>query len=116
MITAEEVIWHPELDSLYNGRQDVIYLQIAMYMNFDKLIELVQARAKEDGEWAIENNLVGDNEDRMRRMMEWVSDETHIRQCVEHLHKNGRDDTATVDWVCRELANASKMSVGGGTQ
>lgn len=114
MIAAEEVIWYP--GSEYYGRDDDIHTQIATHMNFDKLVELVQTRAKEDGEWAIENNLVGDNEDRMRRMMAWVSNEKHIRQCVEHLHKDGRDHTATVDWVCRELASASKMSVGGGTR
>lgn len=112
MITEKEVIWYP--GPVYDGRQDILYTQIATQMNFDELVELVQTRAKEDGEWTIENNLVGDSEDRMRRMIAWISNEKHIRQCVEHLHKDGRDHVATVDWVCRELADASKLSVGGG--
>jgi hypothetical protein len=42
----------------------------------------------------------------MRKMMEWVSREKNIRQCVE------ANPDETVDWICRDLANASKWLHG----
>jgi len=107
-ITEETTIWFP---GTYGGRMDASYIQIATHLNFDNLVQLVQTRATEDGEWAISNGFVGDNEDKMRRMMAFVSDEKHIRQCVEHIHKENLDHVRTVDFVCRDLANASKWSV-----
>lgn len=103
-IQDHETIWFP---GIYSGRQGV-YAQLAGLMPEDELIELVQRRAQEDGEWAIENGFVGDNEDIMRKMMAWVSTPNHIRQCLSaNLHIG-----PTVDWICRDLANASKW-VGG---
>lgn len=107
-ITEEQTIWFP---GIYGGRTDEIYTQVAMHLNFEDLVRLVQKRAQEDGEWVITNGFVGKNEDKMRRMMAWVSDETNIRQCVEHIHKSELDHVRTVDWVCRDLANASRWSV-----
>jgi hypothetical protein len=77
----------------------------------EALIELVQKRAKEDGEWAIENGFVGpnnENEPLMREMMKWVSDPKNITQCAD------ANPDETVDWVCRDLANASKWLARGG--
>lgn len=107
-ITEETTIWFP---GIYEGRTNKFYSQIAMHLNFNDLVQLVQARAKEDGEWAITNGFVGDNEDKMRRMMAFVSDEKNIRQCVKHIHQENLDHVRTVDFVCRDLANASKWSV-----
>jgi hypothetical protein len=72
----------------------------------------VQKRAQEDGEWAIANGHVGDNEDNMRKMMAFVSDEKNIRQCVGIFIKEDLEGKRTVDFVCRDLANASKYARG----
>jgi hypothetical protein len=108
-LEEHETMWFP---GIYGGRQYSPWTKIATHINFDHLVALVQKRAKQDGEWAIENGHVGDNEDIMRKMMDWVSEEKHIRQCVDHIHAEGKDDERTVDWVCRDLANGSKW-VGG---
>lgn len=107
-ILADQTIWYP---GIYMPREDEKYTAIASHINFDELVKRVQKRAKEDGEWAITNGHVGENEAKMRRMMAWVSDETNIRQCLEHIHTEKQDHHRTVDFVCRDLANASKWSV-----
>lgn len=104
---AEELIWYP---GIYEGRTTPEYTQMVEKVPFDTLVTLVKTRAEEDGEWAIANNLVGDNEDKMRRMMEFVSDTKHIEQCHQHILDNETASTLTVDWVCRDLANASKWA------
>jgi hypothetical protein len=104
-IVEDQTIWFP---GIYNGREGV-YAKSVGSMAMDEVIALVQKRAEEDGEWAIQNGFVGpnnENEPTMRKMMAWVSDETNIRQCV---HAN---PTETLDWICRDLANGSKW-VGG---
>lgn len=103
-IHESETIWFP---GIYNGREGE-YLKKANQVMFDRLVELVQKRAKEDGEWVIKNGFVGNNEDKMRAMMEFVSDEKHIRQCFEY-NDNAEE---TIDWICRDLANASKWAHG----
>lgn len=127
-IQDHETIWFP---GIYNGRDYKPWTRAVNTMSDDRLIALVQKRAKEDGEWAIKNGFVGNNEDKMRQMMAWVSDETNIRQCVAHLcdeetkrmvqHEVMADpddedfdefEPRTVDYICRDLANASKW-VGG---
>ena len=107
-ITKEQTIWYP---GIYSGRKGDYAHKIA-HVTLDELITLVEQRAKEDGEWTIENGLVGDNEDKMRRMMEWVMRSENIEQCVAHIYGNKMEHEYTVDWVCRDLANASKW-VGG---
>lgn len=72
----------------------------------------MQGRAQADGEWNIVNGFVGDNEDAMRKMMAWVSDEKNIRQCVEHLIEIGEGNVRSIEWACRDLANASKWIHG----
>lgn len=101
-ITEDQVIWFP---GIYNGRQGD-YAKFVADVPEGQVVELVQQRAKEDGEWAIENNHVGGRPELMRKMIAWVSDETNIRQCL----KANPDET--VDWICRELANATK-AIGG---
>lgn len=116
-IEEHEIIWFP---GIYGGREYSPWTKSATAISIDHIIALVQRRAKQDGEWAIEHDFVGDNEDKMRRMMAWVSDETNIRQAVEavvkeqeHAKKIVGDDyePRTVDYVCRDLANASKWVV-----
>jgi hypothetical protein len=102
-IREEEIIWFP---GIYGGRTTPEYLQKAGDISQDELIALVQRRAQEDGEWAIENGHVGQNEDIMRKMMEWVSRPKNILQCVEE------NMNETVDWICRDLANGSKWVSG----
>jgi len=110
-ITEDQTIWFP---GVYNGRQGD-YAQLVSDVSLNELTELVQKRAQEDGEWAIANGHVGENnenEDTMRKMMAWVSDSVNIQQCVGHILKNKADTTTTVDWVCRDLANGSKWVAG----
>lgn len=105
-ITPETTIWYPGPD--YVGRQGR-YAKPASEVSWNMLFALVQKRAEEDGEWAIENNRVGGRPEFMRKMMKWVSDSENIVQCLEA----NRDQNPTVDWICRELANTTKGIAGG---
>lgn len=107
-IAEETTMWYP---GVYEGRTDSEYGQPVNEVSEERIIELVQQRAKEDGEWAITNGFVGDNEGKMRRMMEFVSDPTNIRQCIKFIQVHGEAEERTVDYVCRDLANASKWAV-----
>lgn len=91
---------------IYDGRTEKPYSEIASRMGLEKLIEIVQERVAKDGEWCIENGLVGDNEDKMRKMMDWASRREHIIQCFQY----EGNSTMTVDWICRDLANGSRWS------
>lgn len=108
-IIAEENIWFPGPDAIYQGRQSD-YGRIASHILEEQLIELVQKRAQEDGEYAIvENGLIGDKEDLMRQMIGWVSEPRNITQCADAHLVYG----VTVDWVCRNLANIAKKIAEG---
>jgi hypothetical protein len=104
-----ENMWYPGFD--YIGRTGE-YSKLVTQVDIDDLVKLVQGRAQADGEWNIANGFVGDNEDAMRQMMAWTSNETNIRQCVEHILKIGEGNVRTVEWICRDLANASKWIHG----
>ena len=106
-IDDSNIIWFP---GVYHGNLDEEYQQEALYLPIEQVIELVQKRAKHDGEWCIANGRVGKdnaNEPKMRSMMEFVSDEKHIRQAVEYIQNGNAPSDSTVDYVCRDLANAS---------
>lgn len=103
-------IWYPGPD--YKGREGV-YAKTVGELPDEDTTTLVRHRAQEDGEWTIENGLVADHAKYMRKMMAWVADPTNIAQCLEHLYKDEEAHIRTVDWVCRDLANASKAIVGG---
>lgn len=107
-ITEDQVLWFP---GVYHGRFDEQYGRTVAMVENRELIRIVQARAQEDGEWAIENHLVGDNEDKMRRMMAFVSDEKNILQALSHIYAEDTQMERTVDWLCRELGNASKVMI-----
>lgn len=110
---SESLIWFP-LDSLYEPRTDGGYERLVSDVSLVELTSLVQHRAQEDGNWAIENGLVGENNanrDKMVRMMQFVGSDRNIQQCVGHLIKDGEEDERTVDWVCRDLAKASKALI-----
>lgn len=109
MITEEQTIWYP---GIYGGRTDSNYIKPIADIPMDDLIDLVQKRAEEDGQWAIDNGHVGNNEDSMRKMMAFVSDPKNITQCVAHIRREGAENERSVDWVCRDLANASKYIHG----
>jgi hypothetical protein len=107
-ITEDQTIWYP---GIYNG-QEGVYATLIDALDVEEIILIVQKRAQEDGEWAITNGHVGDNEDKMRKMMAWVSNPDNIKQCVEAALKDYPPRTKTVDFICRDLANGSKW-VGG---
>lgn len=101
----ESIMWFP---GFYKGREGV-YAQEAWRIPQEELVGLVQKRAQEDGEWSIANGHVGGEEDMMRKMMEWVSRPKTIIQCLEA----NLDKGPTVDWICRELAEASQRIAEG---
>lgn len=105
---AESNIWNP---GVYEPRTDGDYARTISDISLDEITELVQQRAKTDGEWTIENGLVGNNEILMRRMMEFVADPKNIQQCTAYIYAEDTEYERTVDWVCRELANASKIMI-----
>lgn len=114
----EQNIWYPWI---YEGRQGD-YAKKITEVDIDQIVELVQKRVEEDGESSISNGLVGENKEHepvMRKLMSWASNETNIRQCVRHLldeakalEANSDYEPRTVDFVCRDLANAAKW-IGG---
>ena len=108
-ITEEQTIWYP---GIYGGRIEEPWTKPVADISLVELTELVQKRAQEDGQWVIDNGYVGDNESNMRQMMEFVSNENNIQQCVGHILKEGAEESRTVDFVCRDLANASKYFHG----
>lgn len=107
-ITKDQTIWFP---GIYHGRQGD-YAQLVIAVSSDELARLVKKRAEEDGQWTIDNGYVGDDEDKMRKMMEWVSRDENIEQCVATIVKEGMETQRTVDFVCRDLANGSKWIAG----
>ncbi len=106
-ITQEQTIWFP---NIYSGRKGV-YAKTISEMPLVELMDLVQKRANEDGEWTIDNGFVGNNEDKMRKMITWVSDPENIHMCVDAIREEQLEHVRTVDYVCRELANGSKWAV-----
>lgn len=108
-IVKEELIWFP-VDEVYESRKTVDYDRPIKDMPLGEIIELVQRRATEDGEWCIANGMVGPdnrNEPKMRDMMAFVSDPKNIEQAVDYIYKEGTADERTVDFVCRDLGKAS---------
>jgi hypothetical protein len=109
----ENLMWFPSPD-LYIGRDDPDYIQTVAGLSLERVIELVQARATEDGEWAIANGRVGPdnrNEPKMRQMMAFAADAKNIEQALDYIYKAQTEKTSTVDDVCRELAKASQWAV-----
>lgn len=101
-IVEHQTLWYP---GFYVPRTDGDWDKIASNLPFSRVLELVQTRASQDGEWTIEQGKVGDNEEKMRKMMAWVSRKDNIRQCIDA----NLDKGFTVDQVAHELAHASKM-------
>lgn len=108
-IDESMLIWFP---GIYKGREGY-YAKLVSELSENKIIALVQRRAREDAQWCIDHDLVGDNEAGMRAMEEWVARYDNIVQALEHMEKDGLKSERTVDWLCRDLANASKWILGG---
>lgn len=98
--------------AIYHGRDEEEYTRLVRDTPVEEIVASVQKRAEEDGQWCIDNDRVGNNEAKMRKMMEWVANETNIRQCVAWIMDKEPASDRTVDFVCRDLSNASK-SLGG---
>jgi hypothetical protein len=108
----ENLMWFPDPD-LYIGRDHADYTQTVAGLSLERVVELVQARANEDGEWAIANGRVGEdnrNEPKMRKMMAFAADAKNIEQALDYIYKAQTEKTSTVDDVCRELAKASQWA------
>lgn len=106
-IVDYETIWFP---GIYGGRTDANYTKLVKDISLVDLTLFVQKRAQEDGQWAIDNGFVGNNEDKMCNMMIFVSNPVMIQQCFDHILEEGLEGERTVDYVCRDLANASKWA------
>lgn len=103
-----QTIWFP---GIYHGRSEPEWKELVRNLSLEIVIERVQRRAQEDGEWAIDNGHVGSNEDKMRRMMTWVSLESNIQQAYVYIQDREPDVDRDVDYICRDLANGSKWAV-----
>lgn len=90
---------------VYSGSLDPQYHQRIADLGLETVIEMVVTRAKNDGKWCLDNDLVGVNRDKMIRMVDFVCDRRTIKQAVEH----PSNATQTVDYICRDLAKASRM-------
>lgn len=103
---AEQSSYNIFTSGVYHGRADGIFGRDVTEVEFDEMVKAINERANTDGNWCIDNKLVGDNENKMRAMMLFVANVDNIRACVNYIFENdfGRD----VDFVCRDLANASK--------
>lgn len=111
-IPMHENMWFPGPSGAYEGRQGD-YAEPVHTFPQERFIELVQTRAKEDGEWLLENSEEAANpaefRKTVRQMIEWVSRPDNIIQVYESKLEYG----PTVDWVCRELAAATQNIVRG---
>lgn len=90
---------------VYHGLDEIPYRHLLYQCELEKVIPIVQERAKNDGEWCIRMDLVGHNGDKMRRMIAYCSDPENIKAAFEYaLGEKDRN----IDFLCRDLANASK--------
>lgn len=102
-------MWFPGI-AFYEGRTTLEYSQLVKDTTLEEIIDLVQTRAKEDYDYCIANELVGEGNvhaPKLKRMMEFCVEQRNIKQCVEHIYKDKQEHVFTVDLVCRDLANAS---------
>lgn len=93
---------------IYHGRQEAPWQQKCLDVDTFSLIELVRTRAERDGQWCIDMGLVGNNEDKMRKMMEYVKSLHNITRNLNYQKENGQNET--IDFLCRDLANGSKWA------
>lgn len=93
---------------IYHGKQAAPWQQLCLDVDVINLIELVRDRAEKDGQWCIDMGLVGDNEDKMRRMMEYVKSRHNIIRNLNYQKENGQNET--IDFLCRDLANGSRWA------
>jgi hypothetical protein len=109
-LPPEANMWFPGPDSLYKGREGV-YARSAIEFPRPELIRLVVKRIEEDGKWILDLGLTGGNEELMHKMIQWASNPRNITQCFD----SNAEQNPTVDWICRELANAAKR-IGEGSR
>jgi hypothetical protein len=107
-IIPEQNMWFPGPDAFYQGREGD-YAKSAIKFNRPDLVQLVKQRVEADTEWVLENHRYGEHEDIMHKMAVWASREQNIVQCFN----SNAGNNPTVDWICRELANAAKKIAEG---
>lgn len=90
---------------IYHGSTDPRYQLKANLVTLEEIIPLVIERATKDGQWCIDMDLVGPNEDKMRKMIAYVADPSNIKRNYEY-----NKDQETVDFICRDLANGSRWT------
>jgi hypothetical protein len=97
--------------SIYHGTNDQLYRRTIAEVELHDVIPLVQKRAREDGQWCIDMNLVGHNEDKMRKMIEYVSDPINITETFRYITHHEDPTTRDIDFICRDLANGSRRGL-----
>lgn len=95
-------------NGIFHGSTEEPYTLKLGDVSIVTLVRAVRDRAEVDGQWCIDNDLVGNNEDKMRRMIAYVSDPENIVRCVSYILKHNEENDRTVDFVCRDLANGSR--------
>ena len=111
-IRKEQLIWFP-IQEAYEPREEPEYAQNIAGLTLDQVVELVTKRVNEDGQFSIDNDMVGENresEPKLRVMMEFACDRKNIEQCIDYIYKEQTEGEKTVDFVCREMGNASKWA------
>ena len=93
---------------IYHGVEWPQYNALVNDTPIETIINLVQERALKDGMWCIEMDLVGDNEEIMRKMMRYVSDVDNIKRNYDYQIE--QESGVTVDFMCRDLANGSRWA------
>lgn len=94
---------------VYHGRSDRDGTVKIFDILLDEACFLVAKRADEDGLWCIQNDLVGDNVEKMKRMMNYVKDPVNVARAFEYLRRENRTD-ADINFLARDLANGSKWA------
>jgi len=93
---------------IYHGVEYPEYNVLVKDTPIEVIIDAVKERAIKDGQWCIDMDLVGDNEDVMRKMMEYVTNEDNIKR--NYAYQINNETGVTVDFVCRDLANGSRWA------
>jgi len=93
---------------IYHGVEYAGYNALVKDTPIETIINLVQERALKDAQWCVDMDLVGDNEDVMRKMEAYVTDVDNIKR--NYAYQINNETGVTVDFMCRDLANGSRWA------
>lgn len=108
MTLAEEAGQNVFTTGIYHGINEEPWTLPIEDLPLPQLVQVIQLRADADGNWCIDNELVGDNENKMRAMIHYVSNEDNIKSAAAWYINN--EPHRTIDYVIRDIANTSKYA------